>query len=155
MLDLVLEACLLYRLLLQLDQAGVNIDFGGIGEVSDSRLVGEHWLVAFVHFLDAGTVVDLHLVEDDVVEDVFFLGFAAGHVLRLDLDPVALEFLDDLLYVHLQEAVEGGDLLGDESVLLEVGPDHGPGVFLVDFRSKAVELGQRVDVLWLFRVQHF
>lgn len=76
----------------------------------------------------------MHLAELDLVHDVL-VGvplLLAGRVLGdlLDLDFAILS--DNFLDVELEEAIKTSNLLGDESVLLEVGLDHGPGVDGVD-----------------------
>ena len=75
--------------------------------------------------------VDDDLLELDVIEEAF-LSVVHAPVLGSDLDFVVLVLLHYLLHALLQEAIEGGDLLRDEAVLLEVGADDLPAVVVVD-----------------------
>jgi hypothetical protein len=67
--------------------------------------------------------------------------------LLLDFDPVILVLLHDILYTILKEAVEGGNLLGDETVLAEVRLYHGPGVFIFNLSIEKLLLCLRVNGL--------
>jgi hypothetical protein len=53
-------------------------------------------------------------------------------VLRLHFYLELPILLDDILEGDVDEAVEGGDLLRHQPVLLEVGLDDGPGIILAD-----------------------
>jgi hypothetical protein len=55
-----------------------------------------------------------------------------------------LVFSDDLLDAALEEAIERRDLLGDETVLLEVLVNYCPGVFRLDLSTENL----------IFRVLH-
>lgn len=53
-------------------------------------------------------------------------------VLRGDGDLDFPVLRNDFLDAEAHEPVEGGNLLGNQAVELEVGPDHCPGIFLVN-----------------------
>ena len=53
-------------------------------------------------------------------------------VLALNHDVVLLELLYDFLHRVLQDSLEGENLLGHETILLEVAINHLPAVVLVD-----------------------
>ena len=53
-------------------------------------------------------------------------------VLTLNRDLVVMMLFHDLLDALLQEAVEGGDLLGDEAMLLKVRANNLPAVVVVN-----------------------
>jgi hypothetical protein len=61
-------------------------------------------------------------------------------------------FSDHVLHTVLEEAVERGNLLGDETVLLKVRVYHGPRVLVFDFSTQ--ELLLRLGVHCLLIVHH-
>ena len=59
-------------------------------------------------------------------------GRLTDEILGLDFDLELTVLLDDVLQGDVDEAVERGDLLRDQAVLLEVGLDHCPCIILGD-----------------------
>jgi hypothetical protein len=81
------------------------------------------------------------LAELDFVNESFvWLPLLARGELGDLLDLLVAQFVDDGLDVELEEPLEGGNLLGDQAVLGEVGPDDCPGVLLGDLLER-VEFG--------------
>ncbi len=109
----------------------VTVYFGGIGEVSDSRLMREDNLVLFICFLDSGTVVHMYLLELDVVGYVR-LRLHAWKELRRDVESDNALFKHNILDIERQEPIEGRNLLRNEPMLFEVGSDDSPSIVLID-----------------------
>ena len=67
--------------------------------------------------------------KNDLICSLFVIGTKVLSVLD---DGLLLEFLDNLLNGVLEESLEGGDLLGNEAILLEVAIDNFPTIVLID-----------------------
>lgn len=76
----------------------------------------------------------MYLRELDLVNDVLVCVplLFASRVLWYFFDLNLSVLRDNLLHIELKESIEASNLLGDQSVLLEVGLDHGPCIFRVD-----------------------
>lgn len=87
--------------------------------------------VPLVALLDVRMAVNDYILELDVIEHAF-LCIRRVPVLGSDLDFVVVVLLDNLLHALLKESIEGGDLLRDKAMLLEIGADDLPAVIVID-----------------------
>ena len=113
--------------LLDFDSA---VDLRLVCEASHPACVGHYLLVSVVVFEVMRQLVYCRVSKDHLICTLFVV---LKEILLLALDLRHSEFLDDLLNRVLQESLKREDLLGYETVLLEVTIDHVPAIFLVDW----------------------
>ena len=79
--------------------------------------------------MQAGELVNCGTAEYDLVSGLLVV---VPVILSVLSDRLLTELLDNLLYRVLQKALEGENLLGDQTVLLEVTINHFPAIILVN-----------------------
>ena len=104
-------------------------NFSLVGQASDARGVGQNRLVRGVALVQAGELVNCGTAEYDLVSGLLVV---VPVILSVLSDRLLTELLDNLLYRVLQKALEGENLLGDQTVLLEVTINHFPAIILVN-----------------------
>jgi hypothetical protein len=92
--------------------------------------VREKRLVVSVVFIAPRELVHSRVAEDDLISGFFVI---APVIVSLPFDLSDTELFYDFLDTILEETFVRENLLGNESVLLEIAVDHFPRVFLVDW----------------------
>jgi len=110
----------------------VDIDLGIdlVGEVSDSRFVwkvGVHLQVFVDHH---GLGCSINLSKHYLIANIVFLFFDSRNILPVDTDDIALVFFDAVGDHNIDKAIEGLNLLVDDSVLLEVSVNDLPLIII-------------------------
>jgi hypothetical protein len=91
--------------------------------------MGKNRFVNSVFFQVAWKLVNSDIAEVDAIDSVFVILAAKLALLHNILGPKLFNYLLDAV---LEEALKGENLLGDKTILFEVGVDNFPGIVLVD-----------------------
>jgi hypothetical protein len=114
---------------LQLLYFNGDIDFSLVSQVAQTGLMGQNRFVNSVLLQVSGKLINSDIAEVDAIDCVFVILAAKLALLHNILGP---KLFNHLLDAVLEEALEGENLLGNQTILFEVGVDDFPGVVLVD-----------------------
>ena len=122
--------------ILELLDLDVAKDFCLVSQSANPSRVRHDWLVGGVSFVQTGKLVDGGLPKDHFKGGLLVI---LAEVLAVLGDGLLPKLSNDLLDRVLEEALEGENLLGHQTILLEVAVDDLPAIVLVD--GVAVQTG--------------
>lgn len=122
-----------------LAEGHIDVDVSSVGQISEPSLMRKYNLIRVVGFVGARRPRHMQLAKLDLVHQIFVRvklmlpHGVLGHHVNLNGPILTHHILNLILYKPIETLL----LLGDESVLLEVRPNHRPGIFSI-YRSQRI-----------------